>query len=378
MDWMKILKIVEKASKEMERVSEKEENIDFILDGDITPVENDIPEKEGVSEKEKVQGKKESQVKKEEVMDEIEHTFIICREQVEEKGEDFYLAQKNAEYLLLGVFDGCGGSGAKVYPQFDGQTGARVASRTLAEAVKEWFMNSEVKEKPEQNLQKMMERKLKECQKEVQSGQMLLGSLKKEFPSTMAAFLVPKEMNQADFFWCGDSRGYVLDDTGLHQVTLDDVPITDAMENLREDAPMTNVANASVPFTVHRKSAKLEKKSLILAATDGCFGYLPSPMEFEKFLLKTMAESENMQQWESELEKEIQKVTGDDFTLAIWSGMFADYQKMKENFHKRHMDVEQQYPLYEKVSEERLFQQWEEYKKSYESLWDVGETKDGN
>ena len=77
-----------------------------------------------------------------------------------------------------------------------------------------------------------------------------------------------------DFYWCGDSRGYILDGNGLHQVTVDDVTVTDAMMNLREDAPMTNVASASRPYEIHRKQVQLSEPAVVFAATDGCFGYL--------------------------------------------------------------------------------------------------------
>ena len=362
MDWTKILEKIEAASRELRILPE---NVEL------------------------------NQAEKENMTEATENKLLICREQVMQKGEDFYQIQKESSRLLMGVFDGCGGSGAKVYPQFGNQTGARVASRTLAEAVKEWFEVQKISQNPEGErreagekqiaeesgsspenvLHKIMKEKLSECQNAVQTGQLLLGSLKKEFPSTMVLFTVSEEqITHAEFFWCGDSRGYVLDTAGLHQVTKDDVAVTDAMENLREDAPMTNVANASVPFVVHEKCIELKKTSILIAATDGCFGYLPSPMEFEKLLLRTMAVSENMEQWQSELGK----VTGDDFTLAIWNGMFENYQEMKGSFQQRLKYMEEQYPLDEKTTEEMLNIQWKEYKTSYESLMDVGEVKHGN
>lgn len=385
MDWIKILEKIGAVSREtkilpenekMESLEQEESHLSQDNETDIPEnVELGLTEREGLPEA-------------------TEHTLLLCREQVEQKGEDFYLVQKDSNQLLMGVFDGCGGSGAKVYPQFASQTGARVASRTLAKAVEEWFSDrrmlrksegkteetaQELESRSEEELHKMMKEKLAECQAAVQTGQLLLGSLKKEFPSTMVFFTVSEEETaQADFFWCGDSRGYVLDMAGLHQVTKDDVAITDAMENLREDAPMTNVANASVPFVVHRKSTELKKPSLLIAATDGCFGYLPSPMEFEKLLLQTMNVSENMEQWKSELEKEIEKVAGDDFTLAIWNGMFGSFQEMKDSFRQRQQYMEEKYPLEEKTTEETLRIQWREYKTSYESLMDAGEVKHGN
>lgn len=385
MDWIKILEKIGAVSREtrilpenekMESLEQEESHLSQDNETDLPEnAELDLTERAGLPEA-------------------TEHMLLICREQAEQKGEDFYLVQKSGRRLLMGVFDGCGGSGAKVYPQFESQTGARVASRTLAKAVQEWFTDKEAPQKSEgkteeevqepetqteEKLHKMMKEKLAECQMATQTGQLLLGSLKKEFPSTMVFFTVSEEETaHAEFFWCGDSRGYVLDADGLHQVTTDDVAVTDAMKNLREDAPMTNVANASVPFVVHRKSTELKKESLLIAATDGCFGYLTSPMEFEKLLLRTMAVSEDMEQWKAELEGQIQKVAGDDFTVAIWNGMFESFQKMKDSLHQRLAYMEEQYPLDEKTTEEILSAQWKEYKTSYESLMDVGEVKHGN
>ena len=65
----------------------------------------------------------------------------------------------------------------------------------------------EPESRSEEELHKMMKEKLAECQAAVQTGQLLLGSLKKEFPSTMVFFTVSEEETaHADFFWCGDSR----------------------------------------------------------------------------------------------------------------------------------------------------------------------------
>lgn len=381
MDWTKVLEKIEAASRELRILPENEKN-EF-----RKKKEKELSQNNEADFQENVELK---QAEKENMTEAAEHMLLICREQVTQKGEDFYLMQKDGSQLLMGVFDGCGGSGAKVYSQFGNQTGARVASRTLARAAKEWFevqkisqhpeeKREEQESNPEEGLHKIMKEKLTACQAAVQTGQLLLGSLKKEFPSTMVLFRVPEEQTiHADFFWCGDSRGYVMDAAGLHQVTEDDVAVTDAMENLREDAPMTNVANASVPFVVHRKRIDLEETALILAATDGCFGYLPSPMEFEKMLLRTMAVSEDMKQWKAELEQAIGKVAGDDFTIAIWNGMFESFRQMKDSFCQRLTHMEEQYPVDEKTTDEILSAQWKEYKTSYESLLDAGEVKHGN
>ena len=86
---------------------------------------------------------------------------------------------------------------------------------------------------------------------------MLKGNLMKEFPSTLSLVLIAPWKSNAlvtEFIWAGDSRGYILDSSGLHQVTVDDIANTDALENLSEDAPMKNVISASHPYGFKSKN----------------------------------------------------------------------------------------------------------------------------
>ena len=38
--------------------------------------------------------------------------LVLCQEQIKGKGEDFFLFEHDEDRLIMGVFDGCGGSGA--------------------------------------------------------------------------------------------------------------------------------------------------------------------------------------------------------------------------------------------------------------------------
>lgn len=315
--------------------------------------------------------------------------FIINCEQVAGQGEDYFLYEKKNGAELLGVFDGCGGSGARTYPEFENHTGAYVASRILAEAVKVWFdreygEKDSAKEKkttvpetdgqPEaKSLKAVMDKALCGCRKQCSAGSVLLGNLKKEFPSTMALAVVKEKENETVFYWCGDSRGYVLDEEGLHQVTADDTAVTDAMENLREDAPMTNVASASHPYEVRCCQRKLKRPFILLTATDGCFGYLPTPMEFEKLLLETMAQSDSLKKWQDELTRRIGEVAGDDFTMALCLKGFPDFGEAKEKLKQRLAYMRENFPLDKKTQEKELLRQWKEYRKTYEKLMEKKE-----
>lgn len=287
-------------------------------------------------------------------------TLVLCREMDEGRGEDSCLAVRDGERLFLGAFDGCGGSGAKVYPAFGGHTGAWAASRAATLAARDWFLDGA----PEEELAGCIDRALKDLKSREPGGQLLMGSLSREFPTTVAAFTLAADGGEATLYWCGDSRCYLLDADGLHQATADDSSIQDAMRNLREDAPMTNVACASRPFELHSAHLVLQKPALLLAATDGCFGYLPSPMAFERLLLRTLARSNGMRDWRRRLDARIGEVSGDDYTLVAWIHGFSGFKEMKRALKGRLAVLERDFP--EAESEEILLSQWDAYREDYE------------
>ena len=279
-----------------------------------------------------------------------DYCFCLTREKVQGKGEDSFLFDINDGKGIIGVFDGSGGSGSKVYPFFEGHSGAYVASRVLAEASAHWFaaLSSDLKEcfslKEVSALKCRIDRYLKACSDAGKEKSMLRGNLMKEFPSTLSLVLIaPWKVNSllTEFIWAGDSRGYILDSSGLHQVTVDDIANTDALENLSEDAPMKNVVSASHPYGLHRRTGIEQLPALIISATDGCFGYLRSPMEFERFLLETMEKSERMEQWKTEMDHVLKKISGDDYTMCIYAAGFGSFSDMKFYFSGRLQEMKQ-------------------------------------
>lgn len=299
--------------------------------------------------------------------------LILCRERDEGRGEDAFLAVASEGRTLMGVFDGCGGSGARVYEAYDGHTGAWVASRAAALAAREWFADDKA-DRSGSGLAERIRTALEACRAGEPEGQLLLGGLSREFPTTVAAFARRAEGDLFDFYWCGDSRCYLLDGRGLHQVTVDDASITDAMRNLREDAPMTNVACASSAFAIHARGLRVRTPAVIIAATDGCFGYLPSPMAFEALLLETMSHSDTPEDWRREIDGALKDISGDDYTLAAWTHGFKSYRAMKRAFGKRLSLLRQVYPQ-EDASEAALAEQWQAYKRDYEALLPRNEEK---
>lgn len=251
----------------------------------------------------------------------------IYQEKIPNNGEDAYVYSMNTRNILLGVFDGCGGSGAKRYGKLQGKTGAYVASRLVSGSLKDWF--GEYTGENTTDLALSMKRKIQQnlqlCNSVGGEESRLVSSMVKSFPTTAAYALIGIQSGKicVDYFWAGDSRVYLLDSDGLAQLSVDDLPISDAMQNLYDDGVMTNMISKSKDFTIHHGKLLLDKPAIIFAATDGCFGYVSTPMEFEYLLIDTLLNSNSISTWEYNLHRSIGKCAGDDYSLC---GVALDYE----------------------------------------------------
>jgi hypothetical protein len=144
----------------------------------------------------------------------------------------------------------------------------------------------------------------------------------------------------------GDSRVYVLDArAGLQQLTDDDIrDHGDAMANLTQDSVLSNAMSADVEFTVRHRDVELVEPFLLVAATDGCFGYLPSPMHFEALLLATLLDAADVPEWSTAVEHRISAVTGDDAAMAVL-GIGADLEGFRVAFADRAAVVQERWTL---------------------------------
>jgi hypothetical protein len=142
--------------------------------------------------------------------------------------------------------------------------------------------------------------------------------------------------------WAGDSRIYVLSPTvGLQQLTTDDLTSGgDPLENLKNDSRMSNCISLETPFILHEYHHHIRPPFLLLAATDGCFGYLPSPMHFEFALLDTLSLASSMIEWKDLLTDLFTRVASDDATMSIASlGLgargFNSFVSFRDSFRSR-------------------------------------------
>lgn len=97
---------------------------------------------------------------------------------------------------------------------------------------------------------------------------------------------------------------------------------------------MSNYCNADVPFKINIISGTETKPLIILAATDGCFGYFPTPFHFEYIILQTLLQNDiaDLKEWVDLIQIEIKKITGDDFSMSLCSFGFPNIISIQDSF----------------------------------------------
>lgn len=332
----------------------------------------------------------------------LDFRFLIAGEMISGRGEDcFYSAQKDNS-AIAAVFDGCGGLGSRKYQNYRDHTGAYMAARAASGAMRDWYQESGGEtgghrgqadgtrrsgghrqegedagdtQKTALQISSYLTRALDVVNGLAGQTSRIFGTMVRDFPTTAAAALVRNsdQGTEVQCFWAGDSRVYLMNRAGLAQLTRDDVEGTNAMSNLRSDGALTNVVAADREFVLHAgKTLRFGDRDpyMIFAATDGCFGYLPTPMDFEDMILTCLLKAAGPMDFRHRLEESIGETAGDDYTLAFMSFGFGDFRTMQESMRPRkrilqhdYMDWMEQDPSLE--MQERL---WEEYRANYERL----------
>jgi serine/threonine protein phosphatase PrpC len=176
----------------------------------------------------------------------------------------------------------------------------------------------------------------------------LRSRLLRALPTTMAVIALQRTHRSGSrwlchVFWAGDSRAYVFEPDGAHQLMTDDLrEPSDAMANLRRDSVVSNAMSADTEFHVNYRRVELEGPFLLVCATDGCFGYLPTPMHFEHLLLAPLITTRTVDTWSDAVQRKISAVTGDDAALALMA-VGADLPELKKLYRPRVAVLEQQF-----------------------------------
>jgi serine/threonine protein phosphatase PrpC len=311
-----------------------------------------------------------------------EEQGLIClsvwTERIRDHGEDadpLVLLYRPSGRGLLAVFDGVGGAGrasAGRTPDGAAHTQAWVASRRLRGLVEEWF----VSDRPHDELGPHIAARLATDAK-VHSR--MRGTIRREFPSTLAALdfrPLPDGRVSWDVLWAGDSRCYVAQPhLGLQQLSRDDTEGSDALALLVQDPPMTNMVCANREFALNRWQGRAPQPCVLIAATDGFFGYVATPAQFEHVLWDTLEQSSDAKQWADLLARRVSAYTGDDASLAVVALGFASFAQLCAAFHDRghHLRAAHDEPVSRAGDQQELTtareDSWRRYQPGYERQW---------
>jgi serine/threonine protein phosphatase PrpC len=276
-------------------------------------------------------------------------SFAFNLGKIADQGEDSDPILRDGPDLgLVGVFDGMGGAGGTVYETPDGpRTGAYLASRIARDVVErrmldllepDWHLNGK---SAASDLQRSVQQALRQRLKELNPARSGLRSrLIRALPTTMALVALQRiqpggPVWAGHVFWAGDSRAYLFEPTGARQLSTDDLRDPgDALANLRRDSVVSNAMSADVEFHVNYRRVELRAPFLVVCATDGCFGYVPTPMHFEHLMLSRLLAARNTEAWSSSVQTEIATVTGDDAAMSTL-GVGADFKEFQKLFAPR-------------------------------------------
>ncbi len=305
----------------------------------------------------------------------------LWTEKIAGHGEDAPpLLISTGKAYAVGVFDGMGGAGATTCDSSfgDGYTQAYVSSRIVCSSMETFLLNhlptDDVKV---EDMKEVIKRKLLEEKEafppKVKSA--LRSKLVREYPTTLA-IVVLQEYEKAykvESYWAGDSHCFLWTKDGFSQISKDDLEEkNDPMENLHNDSPISNCVCIDRDFNINSITFEIpQEPTIILCATDGCFGYYQSPMHFEFILSSTIQKAKEEKDWEQLLREKILKVTGDDCSLSLIAIGFSSFEDLKKLMNSVPIDVLELMKQEQEVAtaERILSEEKEKYEKKMASGW---------
>lgn len=313
--------------------------------------------------------------------------IALYTEKKEGLGEDSMpLIYRYENTMCVGVFDGMGGAGGTEYPTLTigNKTGAYLSSRIVRAVCYSWL------EKNGKIDSLALKKEISEYFNymlsiwNVRSSGLRSGFVR-VLPTTLAMIEATKKGGETEVssFWAGDSRNYVLQASGLKQLSFDDLRHPkDPLENLRSDDALSNCICQDKPFHINVQQKSFNEPIIIMSATDGCFGYLSTPMHFEYILLDCLMKSSNCNEWSEAINKTLAPISSDDFTIGLQI-VDEDFNYWRKSLHARYEFLKESViqPLdqikaeYEKAKQEcaileqslynGITESWQQYKEEF-------------
>lgn len=143
-------------------------------------------------------------------------------------------------------------------------------------------------------------------------------------PTTLVVAITNEHEDSVDiaYFWAGDSRGYILNNNGLSQITNDH----------ESGEVMTNKITLTNSFRIETRYLNQAKPVIIFNTSDGCYKCEPSPLHFELAVLTAINESENLIDTSALLDKLYEKIGSNDDsqTMALTTFGYVGFPDLKK------------------------------------------------
>lgn len=98
---------------------------------------------------------------------------------------------------------------------------------------------------------------------------------------------------------------------------------------------MKNVVSHDSEFQLHFRKFPFATPAVLIAATDGCYGYLPTQAHLENLLLSALAESASFDAWIDAVKVRLEQIAGDDATMAVGFCGTDAYEEWRFGFRDR-------------------------------------------
>lgn len=268
-----------------------------------------------------------------------------------EDADPYDCVDANKSWGVISVFDGMGGAGARKYVHDETQeehTSAYWASRFVYSAVKELIEERNTKhigENPisfiETHLHQQIKDKLDTEIAHFPSASSTMSKMIRKLPTTMAmcAYEIKDGIVHTKTYWAGDSRIYMFDLEGMSFLTIDDAdaPDNDPFSPVNMDLTMNNAISQERPFRINKYEIDIpldkEKPFVLMACSDGCFGYFKNPIEFEQMVRSELLDAKNWDEWSDRMRGAIiRNGQSDDLsmvavTLGVESTSFDNFKQ---------------------------------------------------
>jgi len=99
------------------------------------------------------------------------------------------------------------------------------------------------------------------------------------------------------------------------------------------------MVSAGRPFALNRWRGRAYLPCLLVCATDGFFGYVDTPAQFEHVLLSTLLSAQDIKHWSALLTERVGSYTGDDASLVLVSLGLRGFDELRVHFRQRAEEI---------------------------------------